>query len=111
MGLQDQLQVLDIKIIRKAVDQRDCKVFVMALHNKSKLRVYRELKREIGLEEYLEYVKEALSRLFVKFRSGTHGLFEELGRHDKRGGSQECPNCGACKETVECVLFEYASYI
>ena len=47
------------------------------------MRVYRELKREIGFEEYLEYVKGAPSRMFFKFRSGTHGLFEELGRHDK----------------------------
>ena len=84
----------------------------MALQHKSKLRVYRELKREIGFEEYLhvEYVKGTPSRLFLKFRSSTHGLFEELGRHNKRGGSQECPNCRACKESVELVLFECASY-
>ena len=25
-------------------------------------------------------------------------------------GSQECPNCGACKESVEHVLLECASY-
>ena len=40
---------------------------------------------EIGFEEYLEYVKGAPSRWFLKFRSSTHGLFEELGRHDKGG--------------------------
>ena len=28
----------------------------------------------------------------------------------KTGGSQECPNCGACKESVEHVLFERVSY-
>ena len=55
----------------------------MALQHKSKLRVYRELKQEIGFEEYLEHVKEAPSRLFLKFRSSTHWLLEELGRHDK----------------------------
>ena len=55
----------------------------MTLQYKSKLRVYRELKQEIGFEEYLEYVKGAPSRLFLKFRSGTHGLFEELGRYEK----------------------------
>ena len=27
-----------------------------------------------------------------------------------RCGSQECPNCGGCKELVEHVLFECASY-
>ena len=37
-------------------------------------------------------------------------MFEELGRHDKVGGSQERPNCGACKELVEHVFFECASY-
>ena len=52
----------------------------------------------------------ASSRLLFKFCSGTHGLFEELGRHMNRGGSQECPNCGACKESVEHVLFECTSY-
>ena len=58
----------------------------------------------------MEYVKGAPSKLFFKFCSGTHGLFEELDRHTNRGGSQECPNCGACKESVEHVLFECTSY-
>ena len=52
---------------------------------------YRELKGEVGFEDYLEYVKEAPSRLFFKFCSGTHRLFEELDRHARREGSQECP--------------------
>ena len=39
-----------------------------------------------------------------------HGLFEELCRQANRGGSQECPYCGACKESVEHVVFECASY-
>ena len=58
----------------------------MALCHKSKLRVYKELKHGVGFEEYLRYVKGPPSRLFFKFCSGTHGLFEELGRHAKRGG-------------------------
>ena len=39
----------------------------MALQHKSKLQVYRELKREIWFEEYLEYVKGAPSTLFLSF--------------------------------------------
>ena len=66
--------------------------------------------QEIWFEEYLEYVKRPPSRLILSFVSGTHGLFAELGRHAKGGGSQECPNCGACKESVEFVLFKCASY-
>ena len=53
----------------------------MALHHKSKLLVYRKWKWDVWLEEYLEYVKDSRSRLFLKFCLGTHGLFEELGRH------------------------------
>ena len=68
------------------------------------------MKREIGFEEYLEYVKEEPSGLFLKFHSGTHGLFEDLGRHDKEGGSDKCPNCGACEESIEHVLLECTSY-
>ena len=34
-----------------------------------------------------------------------------MGRHDKGGASQECPNCGACKELGEHVIFECASYV
>lgn len=28
-----------------------------------------------------------------------------MGRHINRDGSQECPNCGVCKEPVEHVFF------
>ena len=62
LGLQDQ--IWDIKIIKKALDKRGCEEFAMTLQHKSKLRVYRELKQEIGFEEYLEYVKEVPSRCF-----------------------------------------------
>ena len=49
-------------------------------------------------------------QISLKFRSGTHGLFEELGRHANKGGLQECPNCEACKKLVEHVSFECSSY-
>ena len=49
--------------------------------------------------------------MFLKFHSGTHGLFEKLGRHDRGwSGFQECLNCGACKEYVEHGLIEWASH-
>ena len=41
--------------------------------------VYRELKKEVRFEEC--YVKGAPSRLFLRFLSGIHMLFEEFGRH------------------------------
>ena len=44
------------------------------------------------------------------FQAGTHESFEELGRHAKGGGAQECPTCGVCKESVVHVLFECVTY-
>ena len=108
LNLHDE--VLESKIIKRALDKREFEELEMALQHKSKLRVYKELKCGVGFEEYLEHVKGPSSRLFFMFHSGTYGLFEELGRHAKGGGSQEYPNCVACKESVEHVLFECASY-
>ena len=45
-----------------------------------------------------------------KFRSGTHGLNEELGRHSDRDGRVECTLCGAECESVVHVLWECSSY-
>ena len=39
-------------------------------------------------------------RLIFKFRSGTHGLNEELGRHRGREGRKECLLCDCECESV-----------
>ena len=38
------------------------------------------------------------------FRSGTHGLNKELGRHRRREGKTECSLCGDECENVSHVL-------
>ena len=43
----------------------------MAFLHKSKLQVYRELKQEVGFEEYSQYVKGAPIRLFFTLCLGT----------------------------------------
>ena len=68
------------------------------------------MKQENGFEDYVEYLKGTPSRLVCKFRSDTHVLIEELDRNDRVVWSQVCPNCGACKESVEHVHFECTSY-
>ena len=40
--------------------------------------------------KYLNGVYDATSRLLFKFRLGTHGLNEELGRHRGREGKTKC---------------------
>ena len=61
------------------------------------------------VEENLEYIKGAPFRAFKKFWLSTHGLFEELDKHASVDGSQDCPNYGACKESIVHVLFKYTS--
>ena len=45
-----------------------------------------------------------------KFRSDTHGLKEELGRHRGRENKMECSLCGNECENVSHVLREYSAY-
>ena len=49
-------------------------------------------------------------RLLFKFRLGTHGLNEELGRHRGREGKMECSLCGNECENVSHVLWECSAY-
>ena len=50
-------------------------------------------------------------RFLFKFRSGTHGLNEELGRHSKgREGKTEWSLCGDECENVSHVLWECSAY-
>ena len=58
----------------------------------------------------MEYICDAGSRLLFKFRSGTHGLNEELGRHRGREGKTECSLCGNECENVSHVLWECSAY-
>ena len=55
---------------------------------------------------YLHGVCDAGSTLLFKFRLGTHGLNEELGRHRGREGKTECSLCGDECENVSHVLLE-----
>ena len=45
-----------------------------------------------------------------KFRSGTHDLNEELGRHRRRKGKTECSLCGNECVNVSHVFWECSAY-
>ena len=47
---------------------------------------------------------QELDYVLFMFRSGTHGLNKELGRHRGREGKLECALCGAECENVVHVL-------
>ena len=55
-------------------------------------------------------VSDAGTRLLFKFRSKTHGLNEELGRHRGRNGITECILCGDEYEIVIHVSLEFPAY-
>ena len=61
--------------------------------------------------EYLRGVGDAGTRLLFKFRSGTHGLNEELGGHRGREGRKECLLCDAECESVSHVLWDCPAYV
>ena len=54
-------------------------------------------------------IQQELYFLF-KFRSGTHDLNEELGRHRGLNGKTECTVCDADCESVVPVLWECPAY-
>ena len=69
--------------------------------------MYKRFGKEIEFKKYLHEVGDTGTRLLFKFRSGTHGLNEELGRHR---GKSECALCGAECESVVHVLWECSAY-
>ena len=76
--------------VEKCIRERECRKFEEGLNNKVKLATHG--------------VSDAGTTLFLKIRSGTHGLNEELGRHRDREGKSECSLCGAACESVVHVL-------
>ena len=61
-------------------------------------------------KKYLYGVPDMGSKLLFRFKSGTHGLNEELGRHITRNINQACVFCNCDCESVEHVLWECPAY-
>ena len=60
------------------------KRFEEGLNTKVKLDIYKRFGKSVDFKKYLHGVCDGGSRLLFKFRSGTHGLNEELGRQRGR---------------------------
>ena len=68
---------------------------------KSKLRTYRQFKKEYSFEPYLSVIKSRILRSkFAKFRLSNHELMIEKGRHSRVHSSQRlCPfGCNAIED-------------
>ena len=74
-----------LAMVEESIGERERKKFVEGLNSKVKLTVYKSFGRRFSLRSiYLHGLSDAGTRLLCKFRSGTHGLNEELGRHRGR---------------------------
>ena len=108
----DSLAASFMASVEECISERECKLYDEGLNSKVKLSLYtcRTFSKNVGFKKYLHGVSDAGSRLLFKFRSGTYGLNEELGRHRGREGKVECTLCGAECQSVVHVLWECPAY-
>ena len=96
--------------VNECVSARESKELVKGMNSKVKLQQYITFGKEVDFKTYLHEVSDAGTRLLFQFRSGTHGLNEELSRHRGRNGKTECILCGDKCESVVYVLWECPAY-
>ena len=99
-----------LSVVGESIDERESRKFKEGLNSKVKLSLYRTFCKAVEFKAYLHGECDAGSRLMFKFRSGTHGLNEELGRHRGREGREECLLCDDECESVSHVLWDCPVY-
>ena len=97
--------------IEESISVREGRQLEEQLNSKVTLDMYKRFGKEVEFRRYLHGVGDAGTGLLFKFRSGTHGLNEELGRHRGREGISECVLCGAECESIVQVLWEYKNIL
>ena len=96
--------------VEECISERESRKFEEGLNTKVKLDMYKGFGKSVEFKKYLHGICDAGSSLLFKFRSGTHSLNEELGRHRGREGKTECSLCGNECENVSHVLWECSAY-
>ena len=99
-----------LSVVGESIDERESRKFKEGLDSKVKLSLYRTFCKAVEFKAYLHGECDTGSRLMFKFRSGTHGLNEELGRHRGREGRKECLLCDDECESVSHVLWDCPVY-
>ena len=93
--------------VEECISERKGRKFEEGLNTNVKLDIYKRFGKSV---EFKKYLHEEVRRFLFKFRSGTHGLNEELGRHRGREGKTECSLIGNECENVSHVLWECSAY-
>ena len=86
----DSSSVSFLACVEECISKRESRRFEEGLNAKVKLDIYKRFGKSVEFKKYLHGVCDAVIRLLFKFRLGTHGLNEELGRHRGREGKTEC---------------------
>ena len=100
---------LFLERVDEALRCREYRDFTDGLNSKVKLSLYKSFCKEIEFKNYLQGFGDPGTRLLFKFRSGTNGLNEELGRHRGKNDDRQC-KCGDECESVVHVLWECPAY-
>ena len=80
----DNLSVSFMACVKQCTSERESRNIEEGLNNKVELDIYKQFGMSVEFKNYLHGICDARSRLLFKFRSGTHGLNEELGRRRER---------------------------
>ena len=99
-----------LSVVGESIDERESRKFKEGLDSKVKLSLYKTFCKAVEFKAYLHGECDIGSRLMFKFRSGTYGLNEELGRHRGREGRKECLLCDDECESVSHVLWDCPVY-
>ena len=95
----------NVNLFKERVDEalrcREYRDFNDGLNSKVKLSLCEYFCKEIEFKNYLQGVGDPL---LFKFRSGTNGLNEELGRHRSKNNDRQCKLCG---DECESVVLEF----
>ena len=63
----------------ECISERESRTIEEGLNTKVKLDIYKRFGKSVEFKKYLQGICDAGTRLLFKFKSGTHGLNEELG--------------------------------
>ena len=87
--------------VEECISERKCRKYEEGLNKVT----YKTFGKNVEFQKYLHGVSDPGTRLLFKYRSGMHGLNEELGRYRAREGKSECTSwgveCGMCCGSVQ----------
>ena len=75
--------------VEECISERESRKFEGGLNTKVKLDIYKWFDKSVEFTKYSHGICDAGSRFLFKFRSGTHGLNEEMCEHRGKKGKME----------------------